>query len=68
MKAPNYDDVDLGIVAIVCIVALGLAGGIALVYKGVEAKDIGVALAFLTTAIGTIGGLARGRNKGKGKE
>ena len=62
----NYDDVDLGIVAIVCVVALGTTASIVLVCKGLT-EHLGSALAFVALGITAIGSLARGRNGGETK-
>jgi len=63
----NYDDVDLGIVAIVCMVAVGTAGAIVLVHLKLL-EHLSTALAFVATGITAVAALARGRNGGEKNE
>ena len=62
MRIPNFDDIDLAIIAITCIVAIVCFVVGILLLLNVEPTDILQGMFFVTAAIGTIGGLARGKN------
>lgn len=57
----NFDDVELGIVGIVAVVAIGTAAVVSLLVAGVKAETIAAGTAFVAVGITAIGSLARGR-------